>query len=489
MGDKQVFATPSGITGALGIRGWAHLDPVLLAALATESPLLLVGPHGTAKSLLIERVAGALGMSMRHYNASLLNYDDLVGIPMPEEGNSRLRFIATPGAIWDAEFVFFDEISRCRPDLQNKMFPIVHEKRIVGIHLDRLRHRWAAMNPPSPDDPDKQDSGTEFYLGAEPLDPALADRFQFIIPVPNWKELGRADRRQIVMLDGGESDRADVSDKLAGEAMRAFPLAELVAHTAALLQHLETDYGEWLADYIVYAVDLLEQAKLPQSPRRARMLARSVVAVHAARLVLEGADVELEDSAELALIYGLPQTASEVPPGQATIVAAHKQAWEIASLIEDDNWRQVLEEFDPARRILLADELEFADEDLSRLITQSLSSTGSEARLVALATALFLSFRSRRDLTPAAWEPLARLAGQVLEPRQQNVTAQNNSADMNVWNEIQDWLKSREQKEGRQAWLERNFVLNGFPERWRTDAWREALDYFRTTLTLFGITE
>src|SRR5215510_909691 len=92
-----------GITRSLGIQGWGHLDPVLLAALATHSPLLLVGPHGTAKSLLIERMAGALGLSMRHYNASLLNYDDLVGIPIPEEGNDSLKFIATPGSIWDAE--------------------------------------------------------------------------------------------------------------------------------------------------------------------------------------------------------------------------------------------------------------------------------------------------------------------------------------------------------------------------------------------------
>src|SRR5687767_11808370 len=100
-----------GITGVLGVRGWAHLDAVLLAALATEAPLLLIGPHGTAKSLLVERIAQALGLPMRHYNAALLNYDDLVGIPLPDETGSSLRFITTPGTIWDAGFVFFDEIS------------------------------------------------------------------------------------------------------------------------------------------------------------------------------------------------------------------------------------------------------------------------------------------------------------------------------------------------------------------------------------------
>ena len=142
LNEKEVIRKAS-ITATLEVQGWQHLDAILLSALATNFPVLLIGPHGTAKTLLVERLAEALGLSFRHYNASLLNYDDLVGIPMPEEGNEHLRFITTPGAIWDAEFVFFDEISRCRPDLQNKLFPIIHERRVVGMNLERLRYRWA----------------------------------------------------------------------------------------------------------------------------------------------------------------------------------------------------------------------------------------------------------------------------------------------------------------------------------------------------------
>ena len=83
----------SSITSALHIQGWRHLDAVLLAALATEFPVLLIGPHGTAKTLLVERLAEALNLEFRHYNASLLNYDDLVGIPIPEEEQNSLRQI------------------------------------------------------------------------------------------------------------------------------------------------------------------------------------------------------------------------------------------------------------------------------------------------------------------------------------------------------------------------------------------------------------
>ena len=72
---------PSLLTRPLGLLGWEKLEPVLLAALATEEPLLLIGRHGTAKSFLLERSARALGLTYRFYNASLINYDDLVVSP------------------------------------------------------------------------------------------------------------------------------------------------------------------------------------------------------------------------------------------------------------------------------------------------------------------------------------------------------------------------------------------------------------------------
>lgn len=85
---------------SLAIVGWDHLEAVVLAALAAEAPLLLIGPHGAAKSLLLVRLAEALGLACRHYNASILNFDDLVGFPVP---NGRtLEYLQTPATIWDA---------------------------------------------------------------------------------------------------------------------------------------------------------------------------------------------------------------------------------------------------------------------------------------------------------------------------------------------------------------------------------------------------
>ena len=79
------------LTRPLGLLGWETLEPVLLAALTTRDPLLLIGKHGTGKSFLLERLAQALGLVYRFYNASLINYDDLVGIPVPDETRSHAR--------------------------------------------------------------------------------------------------------------------------------------------------------------------------------------------------------------------------------------------------------------------------------------------------------------------------------------------------------------------------------------------------------------
>ncbi len=133
------------------------------------------------------RIAEALGLSVRHYNASLLNFDDLIGFPLPAQ-DGTLQYVRTPASIWGAGAVIFDEISRCRPDIQNKLFPIIHERRAQGLLLESLRYRWAAMNPPSTDD---SDSG---YLGCEPLDPALADRFAYVVRMPDWEALSAVEQ-------------------------------------------------------------------------------------------------------------------------------------------------------------------------------------------------------------------------------------------------------------------------------------------------------
>jgi MoxR-like ATPase len=142
----------------LGVYGFDRHETTILAALVTEDPLLLVGRSGTGKTFLLNTLSEALGLEHRHYNASLISFDDLVGFPYPDEAHTTVRFLETPATVWGAESVLIDEISRCKPEHQNRLFSLVHERRLQGLLLKRLRYRWAAMNPCTSDQ-----GGTEDY--------------------------------------------------------------------------------------------------------------------------------------------------------------------------------------------------------------------------------------------------------------------------------------------------------------------------------------
>ena len=457
------------ITAELGLEGWQHLDPVLLASLALEAPLLLVGAHGTAKSLVAERVAGAVGSTLRHYNASLLNYDDLVGIPVPADDGVSLKYLGTAGAVWDAEFVFLDEINRCRPDLQNKLFPLVHERRLAGEDLPALRHRWAAINPPGEVD-------GHSYLGTEELDAALADRFWFIVPVPSWQQLRREDRVRLVR--GGAAVSTDPQD---GEDRPS--VAELVAATAAAAEAVESHHGEALANYVVSLLDQLGAADLLLSPRRARILLRAVCAVHAAQLVTGADEAELGESALLALLHALPHRASAVPVQLAKVVAAHKQAWEVAVVDETGVLQLLLAEQDPVERVSLAAEQRVDDDLLGRLAVQAVAAQTSEAERAGLAFVFTRAFASR-PLSPAAWGTIVDAARPVLTPVTESVSVPQGE-QLDRIRGIEAYCAELDDTPGSQ--LARAFLQGCRHWLASDDSWRKHLVEFMTRCATFGV--
>ncbi len=327
--------TDTGWLASLGLVGLRSIEAPLLASLVTEQPLLLIGPHGTAKTLLLTRVAEALGLTFRHYNASLLNFDDLVGFPVPGPDRS-LEYLKTPAAIWGAGAVIFDEISRCRPDIQNKLFPIIHERKVQGLTIDGLRYRWAAMNPPSTED---EDCG---YAGSEPLDRALADRFAFVVTMPAWSGFSQEAQRTVI-----QASDAPVTGAAAAH------LAALVGRAQALHASLSGEFAGVSADYVQALLPLLTQAGLELSPRRANLLYKAILAVHAAALAI-APDAAFADSTLLALQSCLPQRAEGLAVSDVKVLAAHKEAIRAVKLAPGDPLRVILATTDPLERLKLA---------------------------------------------------------------------------------------------------------------------------------------
>ena len=386
------------ITEPLGLYGWKKSEPVLLAALLSEDPLLLVGAHGCAKSFVLERLAESLAMEFRAYNASLINYDDLVGVPLPDATRTKLEYLSSPESIWNAEVVFIDEISRTRPELQNKLFPIIYDKRVQGRNLSRLVYRWAAMNPPPTNE--ELDEGDALYLGSEPLDAALADRFPFIMSVPDWADLSPDDQKNVL------------SDQFAGR--HEFPVAirELITEARKRYETLIPELTQRLSSYIITLISKLRAAHYDVSTRRATMLLRCAIAVHAAREVLaqqtNDETPQLYDSALLALLNTLPDRARR-KVSAAELTAICKSAWDISLLDEDDPLTQLMKINDPVKRLrcMVSNELTFPPDRTAVIIGEGIAKAKPHLRR-GLALATFLALREHADIPATTIELLAK---------------------------------------------------------------------------------
>lgn len=413
------------LLAAIGLVGMEPLEPVLLAALIGGDPLLLIGPHGTGKSYALGRLCESLGLIWRHYNASLLNFDDLVGYPLPDAGG-QLRYVPTPSAVWDAQAVFIDEISRCRPDMQNKLFPIIHERRVQGILLEKLVYRWAAMNPPQ----DGHADDVPGYAGSEPLDLALADRFAFVVEVPDWSTFSDDQQRQLIRL-------ADVP--VCEEAA-----ASLRAHVAAgqaLLPSVREAIAETIAGYIQTVASLLRRAEIRISGRRAATLLRNIAAVHTSRILVDsGAD--LQESALMGLHHGLPDAAAGRPLKRAKVIVCHREAWEACGKPDGGPLRQILFEPDPLKRLTVA--IRFAGSipaaEFSGIVSESVARLPDGARHAVLVE-LFESGAAGR-LCAAVADDLARDYAVAATPRAIRVHAVRASAHFTFWQYLVDRLST-----------------------------------------------
>ena len=428
----------------LGLYGLDNVAPILIAALVSEEPLLLIGPHGTAKSLLLTRIAEALHLPFRHYNASLLNFDDLVGFPHPGK-DGTLDYIKTPASIWGAGAVIFDEISRCRPDIQNKLFPIIHEKRVQGLPLSGLRYRWSAMNPPSTE---QDENG---YLGSEPLDAALADRFAFVLTMPCWTSLSEQEQLAVIKADTNPVQDRD-----------ALYLQKIVSRAATLLPLFRQSMGEEVAVYIRTLQALLAQAGIHLSPRRAGMLFRSTLCVHAAAIALDPS-AQASDSAMLAVRNGLPSRAQGIPVQEAKLLAAHREAWRLANVSPQDPLRAILTTIDPIERLRLAIACtDLGKSDFSSVVADAFATLRPGQRDAA-AVHLFETGSIGR-LNAAIAEDVANRYQSVVTPLQFSEALHATSPRFKTWSEIKNLL-SRLNPEDPRAHLQANAIAACFSRK------------------------
>lgn len=386
----------------LGIHGYSQLEPLLLAALVTRDPLLLIGRAGTGKTFLLNRIAAALELEHRHYNASLVSFDDLVGFPFPDAAAGTVSFLHTPATLWQAGSVLVDEISRCRPEVQNKFFSIIHERRLQGIEVSGLRYRWAAMNPP----PGQEDGTDEVYTGSEALDPALADRFGFILSVPDWPELEPFEQEAILRQD-------TVPEPGVGWELMGLLTVWGKQYEAAISN---PDYT--IIRYARLVCTLLTQAGWRMSPRRAQQLVRNLTAVAVVSGLNDNGVSEAvrKELFRNTLCYSLPHPAWKSGPPMHIFDAAHAEAWQLANGASDEAiWiAQLLSAASPSVMVVMLMRPDSISRDTRSLGLMRLLHTETPARRALLMVAAYPLWLETDLFTEDTLGELGRFAAPVL---------------------------------------------------------------------------
>jgi MoxR-like ATPase len=254
----------SGFLNKIGIYGMDEYEDIIMIPLITEDPVILMGEYGTGKTQLLNNLAKILGLKHKHYNASLISFEDLIGYPFPDKENKKVEFLKTEASVWDANSILIDEINRCKPETQNKFFSLIHEKKLEGIELKNLIYRWAAMNPPGYID---DDSNSQDYEGVNYLDKALADRFSIFIETPNWSQLNIKDKEIIL-------------SNIANEEIN--PDKDLIKNISLLKDEFKKALkfkNDDINRYSIFVADSLIKAGIDLSSRRIKMIVKNLIAL------------------------------------------------------------------------------------------------------------------------------------------------------------------------------------------------------------------
>jgi MoxR-like ATPase len=420
----------------LGVYGFDHLEPLILASLVSGDPLLLIGKAGTGKTFLLNSISEALGLDHRHYNASFISFDDLIGFPYPDKEGREVLFLRSPATIWDAESVLVDEISRCKPEIQNKFFSIIHEKKIQGITLDKLRYRWAAMNPLFSESTNDDDQ----YDGSISLDQALADRFAFIIDVPDWEGLS-VEEQNLVIDPSGEGLINSRSDELIQFIEKLKPV---------FLEKMK-EPGRKIVDYSRVMTTLLSDAGYRISPRRARLLARNLISVLlvASELGFDTAAKGKNDLFRLCITWSIPQRAWKGSIPSHIIDVAHAECMrQISNTDPGERWLQ-----------------DFLNTNSLKIKVSMLIMDPRPMEVKSLALLQFLHNGSRTDTAIFAFatQPLIQSAGIVDDEALAELTKKA-SAILNINGEMKWRELSYQNNTVHPLWSECVNYLSRFPE-------------------------
>ncbi len=302
----------------IGIYGMKNLENAILAGLVTGDPVLLIGTHGTAKTLLCRKLAEALDLNFFAYDASKALFEDLIGFPNPETiSKGKVEYVPTSISIWDKEFILIDEISRARAEMQNKWLEIIRGRQVMGLKAEKLKYIFAAMNPPT-------------YSGANPLDEALAGRFAFIIKVPKADEMKADDIKKIInnkTKEDGPNLKNNYEKSLNEEEKIEF--LNFLENAKEKYTEISDKLNGKIDDYLTRFLFLGKSKGVTLDSRRLNMIKRNILAYLSVFLIqnkeYEGKELkEFDEKIFEAVNFSMPFEASNIEMSNSYLKFIHE---------------------------------------------------------------------------------------------------------------------------------------------------------------------
>jgi len=297
----------------LGIYGFdAHQESCVFASLMSGEPLLFIGPPGVAKTELVKAIGSALRESSKRqhpnhpdkwfsyqiYDASKLNFEDLVGYPSIadlQKNPPEVKYVPTKSSIWGKDLIAFDEINRCSEDRQSNLFEIIRSRKLHGLPTGNT-FIMSTMNPFG-------DQGTV------EMSDALVDRHTFYLRLDTFDQMSSTDRRNVIRRVGDVDavglkywsqtrSKYDTSDDSINDYLADVgdEIKQLMSLSQISYQELKDSLSDSVIKVIDYIVENLpnnfkkENEKIVDecriSGRRASSLFRAVLATRAVRLNL-----------------------------------------------------------------------------------------------------------------------------------------------------------------------------------------------------------
>ena len=241
------------------IVGQEELVERLILALMCQSHVLIEGIPGLAKTLTVNTLAQALGLSFSRvqFTPDLLP-GDLTGTMMyqPQTG----EFIAQKGPIF-ANIVLADEINRSPAKVQSALLEAMQEKQVsLGNSINRLPRPFLVLATQNPVEQE----------GTYPLPEAQVDRFMFKLKVdyPTF-----ADELEVMRRMSKGEQSAVVNPVLTAQEIEALTLAIQTVYIAPNLEEYILHLISATRDPKRYQLELAEFIRFGASPRASINLA------------------------------------------------------------------------------------------------------------------------------------------------------------------------------------------------------------------------